>query len=598
MKKTVAIFLCITFLLSMLIIPASAEDQIVLTVDFMNLGPARVIPIVNEFEAQHPEIRIESVFFRGANGSEYSTNELEKGVQADVYFTTKVEDKQELMKENLVDLSSYAFLNEIVPSFLDIGTVDGGVYLLPVSTSLYGIFYNKTLLNQLGAELPQNYADLVALKAKCDEKGILMSRMDNKLPGSNFTYLIYPARMLFLGGIKGQQWERKFLNGEEVDMDIWNSTIEYVQKLVDVGFYYTDEKSDGDVDTRSYFYNGETVFYVGQAQFDPARGAENGIEVGLMPFISEDGSNNIYYYSAGQLVGLGKQLEAPGNEKKLELGVEFVKFLLSPEGQELYGNNAAVLPLRKDGEVTPDSYLYDAYQASLEGRVVRQIYGAWHNKGLVVPMGDTVKAAFYGNAELSSIKQVMKDTMEAYKTSGGVPIYGTVTEDLSIEDSAKIVGQVYGKMLGTDIAIMSIGGYHGQYMNETTGQLDGKINGSGIGGTLYAGNFNQEDSWVILPGQYNVIGKLKLTGAQIKNVVAAGYDPYGDGNPYPYILVTKEGLTLDDSTVYEVAFANKGWTEEVGEMGQAEQITIDNFLNVYTETMGSISPLTPDMKWN
>lgn len=243
------------------------------------------------------------------------------------------------------------------------------------------------------------------------------------------------------------------------------------------------------------------------------------------------------------------------------------------------------------------SYLYDAYQASLEGRVVRQIYGAWHAKGLVVPMGDAVKRAAYGQADMAELKQIMRDTMAEYKASGGVPIYGTVTENLSLEDSAKIVGQVYGRMLGTDVAIMSLGGYHGEFTNES-GQLDGKVNTSGVNGTLYAGDFNQEDSWVILPGNCNVIGKLKLTGAQIKEVVSAGFDLYGDGNPFPYILVTKEGLTLDDNTVYEVAFTNKGWTDEVGEMGQAEQVTIDNFLNLYTETLGSISPLTPDMKWN
>lgn len=41
-------------------------------------------------------------------------------------------------------------------------------------------------------------------------------------------------------------------------------------------------------------------------------------ELGMMPYISEDGSKNIYAYNPSQYFGISKRLTEPGNEKKLE----------------------------------------------------------------------------------------------------------------------------------------------------------------------------------------------------------------------------------------------------------------------------------------
>ena len=53
-------------------------------------------------------------------------------------------------------------------------------------------------------------------------------------------------------------------------------------------------------------------------------------------------------------------------------------------------------------------------------------------------------------------------------------------------------------------------------------------------------------------GWHDNIRTLTMTGSQIKELAAAGYDAYGNGNPFPYVLVTKGGMELDDDTTYTI----------------------------------------------
>ena len=95
-----------------------------LTVDVYNTGE-RFLPFFAYVKEQYPEIELSINAFKGANGSEYSTNELEHGNQADIYFTSRNECKDEACRENLIDLSGYEFVNNLSQSILDTISMDG-----------------------------------------------------------------------------------------------------------------------------------------------------------------------------------------------------------------------------------------------------------------------------------------------------------------------------------------------------------------------------------------------------------------------------------------------------------------------------------------
>ena len=575
-----------------------------LTVDVYNTEE-RFLPFFAYVEEQYPELELSITSFKGANGSEYSSNELEHGNQADIYFTSRNECKDEACRENLIDLSGYEFVNKLSQSILDTISMDGEIYLLPIQNTVYGIAYNKTLLEEMGAELPQNYDDLVALKGKCDERGIKLCVISGKLPGGLFQIVTDIAQMNFLDTPDGAAWEKAFLAGEEVDYSVWDETLAYMQKLIDIGFFELVDENPLSTDVENGLYSGNTLFAISQSAFNPDAGKDvTDDEFGLMPFISEDGSANYYFYNPTSFIGLSNDLLEEGNEAKLNAALKVLELYATELGQEALDYGGDFLPILKDSSIDSSSPLYDAYNASLEGRMERLKYTTWNEYGLITPVGDAFKSWIIGEGDGQGITDAMKEIRQQAAEQGGAPVYCTCAEDLTLEESARIVGGVYAHIAGTDVALMSLGATHAGDLREY--EVDGQTcsiagldaNSYGVNGVFYAGNVTQEDSWVALPGTYSdtdSVAILHLTGAQLKELEATGFDQYGDGDTFAYVVSVCDGKTLDDDTVYDVATVSGNYTEELAELGSVEFIDVANFLNVFTETLGSYGTLSKDM---
>ena len=582
--------------------PGSVDTT--LTVDVYNTGE-RFLPFFAYVKEQYPEIELSFTSFRGANGSEYSNNELEHGNQADIYFTSRNECKDDACRENLIDLSGYEFVNRLSQSILDTISMDGEIYLLPIQNTVYGIAYNKTLLEEMGAELPQNYEDLVALKEKCDERGIKLCVMSGKLPGGLFQVITNVAQMSFLDTPDGAAWEKAFLAGENVDYAIWDGTLAYLQKLIDIGFFELLDENPTSTSVENGLYSGNTLFAISQSSFNPDGGKEvTEDEFGLMPFVSEDGTANYYFYNPTSFIGLSKKLLEEGNEEKLENALKIVELYATEAGQEALNYNAETFPILSDSDISSDSYLYDAYYASLEGRMERVKYTTWNEYGLITPVGDAFKNWILGEEDGQGIAVAMKEIRQQAKEEGGAPVYCTCEDDLTLEESARIVGGVYAKIADTDVALMSLGATHAGELLEY--EIDGKncsiagmnVNPYGVNGVFYAGGITQEDSWVPLPGTYSntdSIAVLHLTGARLKALAETGFDLYDDGNSFRYVISVRGDKELEDNTVYAVATVPGNYTDALAEEGSVEFIDVDNFLNVYTETLGDYEILSGDM---
>ena len=564
----------------------SDSDEIVLTFSAGNFAKWAVI---EDFEAKHPGVRIDVDAYAGSNGSGFLTNQILHGEPSDIYMTTRFEDKMDAAAKYLVDLAPYDFVDEIATSLLADVDQDGSIYLLPLRNAVYGIFYNKTYLDQLGCELPQNYEDLVELKARCDEAGILFSRTNSMLPGGYFTWFTTFAKTGFLGSLEGRMWEKKYLAGEEMDYSVWNDTIDYLQKLADLGFFYTDELSLSGDTALDAFNHGGSLFYINHASGTLGLNEETGYEIGLMPLISEDGSHNLYYYAPSEYVGISAELAKPGNEKKLEAAVEFIKYLFAPDGQAILNEGRLVLPLRVDATISESDALYDAYKASLAGRATQQTYLSWQNLDLVVPIGTAVHEWLDGLNTSDNVLTVMKEARDETIARGAAKSYAVCEADMDTEAAAKVIGQVYGTITGTDIAIMSIADFHWETRTK---------NNYGVVGKLYAGNLTQEDAWVIAPNKGAKAAVLTLTGAQIHQMLADGFTIGEDPVPFPYVLVAKEGVTIEDDQEYRVVMIADGYTAEVAEMGKAEVIPVDDYLTRYLDILQDIGTVSPDMKWN
>ena len=363
-----------------------------------------------------------------------------------------------------------------------------------------------------------------------------------------------------------------------------------MQKLIDLGFFYEDEFSlqDGSVALQK-FYEGGSLFYINHASGSLGKIAESEYEIGLMPLISEDGSRNLYYYAPSEYVGISAELTKPGNEKKLEAALEFIKYLFAPDGQEILNQGRLVLPLRVDATISSDDPLYNAYEAALAGRATQQTYVTWNVLDLIVPVGNAVHDWVTGRGPAENVVKAMQETRDATLANGTVHYYAECKDDMTAEQAARLIGQIYGDLAGTDLAIMSVSEFHWDTRNK---------NNFGVAGKLWAGPLSQEDAWVVMPNKGSSVAVLTLTGAQINQILTDGFVIGDDPKPFPYVLVTKEGVTVEDEKEYKVAMIADGYTAAVAEMGNPEIIPINDYLNTYLDMLEDIGTVSLDMKWN
>ena len=166
-----------------------------------------------------------------------------------------------------------------------------------------------------------------------------------------------------------------------------------------------------------------------------------------------------------------------------------------------------------------------------------------------------------GEAELDDVIACFDDNQHLL-IDNDVTVYTTTTETLSTEDCAKAVGISFAQAIGAEAALVSINPW--TYNPDVV-----EMNQAGVSGRLFAEGITDEQLVEILPTGWNGnIETITLTGARIKELAETGFDFNGDGNMFPYVLVTKGGKELDDNTTYTIPVC--GATKAVKEEGNSQ----------------------------
>ncbi|MCM1507499.1 MAG: ABC transporter substrate-binding protein [Ruminococcus flavefaciens] len=537
--------------------------------------------IWNLIEETYPDMQLEYVPYSGANMTGYAWAQMRADDTADI-FTSKLIVDESLAKERLIDLSGYDFISDLSTSLLDQISIDGGIYMIPTVTSIYGILYNKTLMEEYGWEVPQNMSELESLCAEIREEGLIPGVIGTQLTGGPFAAVFNIAKTDWLTTPEGIQWEQDFLAGKATAEGFWENTTKQVQRYIDMGMFTTDpEDRSNDELIHEYLGERKAVFFTMASTF-PSDTLPNGDKLGMMPYISEDGSKNIYMYSTSNYFGISKRLAESGNEEKLKDAINILSLMYSQKGQECFtGENAPyAMTVRESSSLPEDSMIYDAQQAMKEGRAFPMTYVHWEN--VLADMGQSFKEWLRGENNMDGTKCISRmDELQSSYLSDKTDIYFCEsTADFTLEQTAVLVGKALGSATGADVAMIPVDEFH-----------EGTELYSGVSGKLYKEPINSEISNNIAPSYDGEYALMTMTGAEIKSLAKQGFDLAGDGKCFQYIYTAKGGK-IDDDVSYKVVFPMNAYTEQTAEKYNAvvEKGSLREYLREWFKEQKTVSP--------
>lgn len=497
---------------------------------------------IEQVHSVYPEVNIEIVPYSGDNTTTCLQNMFEANDLPDICTLTVYDPMTYHVSDKLLDLSGYDFTDNYVESRLQEVSDNGAIYLLPSSYNCYGITYNKTLLREHGWELPNSFAELEALAAEAKEAGVDLCLPQIQYPGYGFQYLCNIADADFLGTLDGKLWQKDYLSGEA---NVSNTpgmmqAMAYVQKWKDIGMLNDSGDALDDNVTRQRMTEGNTLFLIGGTN-GIVESDDNADKFGLMPYLSEDGTQNVFVLKVNRFYGLNKKLEQ--NPQKLEDALKVMRVLSTVEG------SSALIPAKtlkcsllpfKDAKAD-DTYYADVADVLNAGNTAPFIYSGWENT--IVTTGTKMLDFIKGDATMEDVIRQMDEDQDSVVNNTPDTIT-TVTEELSQEDCAMLVGRCFAQATGSDLALVSLSTW---IPGNPTDQ-----NHHGVAAKLYAKGITDYDLSVILPTGWNrTIQAVTLTGQQINDLLATGYDAYGNGKGYPYVMASPVQPEADKT--YQVA---------------------------------------------
>ena len=498
---------------------------------------------IDEVHKTYPEVNIEVIPYSGANTTTYLQNMLEADDLPDICTQTVYNPYNVDLSDKMIDLSGYDFTDNYVESRLKDVSDEGAIYMLPSTYNCFGITYNKTLLKEHGWTLPKSFADIEKLAEEAKRAGVQLCETQIQYPGYGFQYLCNISDAGFLGTLDGKQWQKDYLSGKANVSDTpgMMESMAYIQKWKDIGMLDTNgSDSTNDEETRKDFMNGRSLFLLG-AQNGIADSETTKDEFGLMPYLSENGTQNVYILNVNRYYGLNKELE--DEPQKLEDALKVMEVLSTVEGtSSLYSEStlkASLLPF-KDAKAD-DTYYGDIADEINAGNTAPFIYAGWENT--LVTTGTKMLEFINDRATIEDVvKQLDEDQNRVVNNKPEV--ITTAVEEISQENCAKLVGRCFAEATDSDLALVSLG--------EWIPGNEKDQNVSGVSGKLYAKDITESDLCTILPtGWSGTIQTIQLTGKEIKDLYKEGYDLTGTGKNYPYVLVSP--VELEDRKTYKAA---------------------------------------------
>ena len=304
-----------------------------------------IAPYIHE---QFPDQDIE--FIIGNNDTDLYSYFKEHGELPDIMTVRRFSgtDAQDL-QPYLMDFASYDVVSKYYSYAVEYyKNTDDEIQWLPICALPQTIIANKTLFDQYGIKVPENYEEYVQVCQQFYDKGIKPYSMDLAEDWSN-QEIIQAAAIGEFTSLDGIDWRNKAeTSAGEIKFDdvLWKRIFsETSQFLKDSHFSEEDINVNSNTGTQM-FVEGKSAMFHGQPRDMQKFQDQMDAELIRIPYFSQTSDSSFVYMFPSLNIAFNKELEK--NQEKLDTALDVLDCMNSEQGQKLIADGSGVISFNTD----------------------------------------------------------------------------------------------------------------------------------------------------------------------------------------------------------------------------------------------------------
>lgn len=552
-------------------VPQDTEEQ---RTEISMMYPTELSHFEELVETEYPDIdlKVEITTTAAMNGD--SERRLHNGHGTDLVITTLPTGG---VQDYVTDLSAEDFATGYQGNVASPVMIGGQTRYLPLPGQYAGYILNKTIVEQLGMNIPTSNEELTEIfragraqgkGSGADEAMFGLTIVSSSAIGS---YIIGTQVPDFLGTAEGIKWMSEFKSGNAGFGDAWENSIDLLAEWTAQGYLNPSALSlqtQNATPIEERMLEGTLILSYGNIQaFNRLSSQSSGYEYVMIPYLSDEGNASWVTSEPDGYIGINSDLRKEGNEKKLDACIRILNLLSTSEGQEAWMEDTRAVYSYLSG--------FRLSQAQIPQGIADCV-----EKGYVydLQMPSNV-IQYYGKNMISVLdgKTEMKDALAAvddYCRNGSdevdydQSIVGSVAEDLIYEN------------YNTRTQETAIGNLIADAVREYSEADIAVVNGGGIRASLYAGDVLGGDLNAVCP-YANKIVVVETKGSVIMEMLENGisqtltesmipggrflqvsglrysYRPMEENAPAELLSVTEaDGSAFEPDKQYTVAITN------------------------------------------
>ncbi len=218
---------------------------------------------------------------------------------------------------NLLDISDQSFLDDFTAEGLALASdAEGAVYGIPSYGWFSGVFYNKALFDQAGAEVPKTFDEFLDTADTLSDAGIQpmaagLSDSDRAI----HSLMGYMENAYYHNGDGSPEVDTEFAYGEATLDGNWNDALTTWSELIDHGVFTPEMLGVPMTQAMAEFTNGEAAMYI-SGPWDYQAIADAGIDFGMFSHVGNDADNQ--WLLGGPAASMGVNVDSKHPEEALK----------------------------------------------------------------------------------------------------------------------------------------------------------------------------------------------------------------------------------------------------------------------------------------